>query len=201
MATRRIGSEAREAIQGAAVEVFAQRGYAAASVREIAGRIGMKAGSLYNHYSSKQDILFAIMSDNMTRLLVGFDECTKGKDPEEALRNSITHHVLFHRDNAMAAFVADSEIRSLEPEYHQKIVQMRKEYEHAVQRLIERGQKSGAFRPGSAAVMSYAIISACSGVAGWFRATGAHSITEVADTFVDLFLTGLKTGTGPPALP
>jgi hypothetical protein len=139
------------------------------------------------------------MSDNMTSLLAGLDECTKGKNPEDALRNSITHHVLFHRDNAMAAFVADSELRSLEPEYHQKIVQMRKEYEHAIQRLIERGQRSGAFRSGSAAVMSYAIISACSGVATWFRASGAHSITDVAETFADLFLAGLKKNT--PARP
>lgn len=192
MATRRIGSETREAIQRTAIEVFAQRGYPAASVREIASRLGIKAGSLYNHYPSKQDILFGIMSDNMSRLLAGFDECTKGKEPEEALRSSIIHHVLFHGENATAAFVADSEIRSLEPENHQKIVQMRKEYEHAIQRLIERGQKSGTFRPGSAAVMSYAIISACSGVATWFRTTGAHDITDVADTFVNLFLTGLR---------
>ncbi len=197
MTPKRSGAQTREAIQRAAVEVFAERGYPAASVRAIAGRLGIKAGSLYNHYPSKQDILFGIMSDNMAALLAGLDECTKGKDPEDALRSSITHHVLFHRDNAMAAFVADSELRSLEPEYHRKIVQMRKDYEHAIQRLIERGQQDGTFRDGPAAAMSYAIISACSGVATWFRATGVHSINQVAETFADLFLTGLKTATPP----
>jgi TetR/AcrR family transcriptional regulator, cholesterol catabolism regulator len=194
VAPKRSGIETRDAIQRAAVEVFAERGYPAASVREIAGRLGIKAGSLYNHYPSKQDILFAIMSDNMARLVAGFDECTKDKDPEEALRSSITHHVLFHRDNAKAAFVADSELRSLEPGYHKKIVEVRKNYEHAIQRLIEDGQRAKVFRPGPASVLSYAIITACSGVATWFRPTGAHSIGDIADTYADLFLRGLKIG-------
>lgn len=46
----------------AAIEIFSEKGYSAASMREIASRVGIKASSIYNHYKSKEDIFFAIIN-------------------------------------------------------------------------------------------------------------------------------------------
>ena len=45
----------------AALELFAQHGYAGASMRQIAAAVGMKAPSLYNHFSGKAAILSALI--------------------------------------------------------------------------------------------------------------------------------------------
>ncbi len=56
----------REIIEKA-LELFAERGYDAVSVGEIAAAVGIKAPSLYNHYKSKQAIFEAIVEDTAAR--------------------------------------------------------------------------------------------------------------------------------------
>lgn len=56
----------REIIEKA-LELFAERGYDAVSVGEIAAAVGIKAPSLYNHYNNKQAIFEAIVEDTAAR--------------------------------------------------------------------------------------------------------------------------------------
>ena len=49
-----------------ALELFSERGYDAVSVGEIAKAVGIKAPSLYNHFSSKQAIFDAIVDETAT---------------------------------------------------------------------------------------------------------------------------------------
>src|SRR5665811_1135917 len=50
-------SSKREAIIRAALSMFAEHGYQGTSLRKLADRVGIEAGSLYNHISSKNDLL------------------------------------------------------------------------------------------------------------------------------------------------
>ncbi|MGI9370489.1 MAG: TetR/AcrR family transcriptional regulator, partial [Ruegeria sp.] len=56
-------------IREAALSLFAQHGYAAVSMRQIAGEVGVQAGALYNYTPDKQSLLFRLMRDHMTELL------------------------------------------------------------------------------------------------------------------------------------
>lgn len=51
----------KEKILYTAIELFAQKGYSSVSMREIAGRVGIKAASIYNHFKNKEFILEEIM--------------------------------------------------------------------------------------------------------------------------------------------
>lgn len=53
--------ETKEKILAAALELFSQRGYEAVSVREIAGEVGIKESSLYNHFQNKRDIFDSLV--------------------------------------------------------------------------------------------------------------------------------------------
>jgi TetR/AcrR family transcriptional regulator len=67
MSTQPTRSQAVEAVSTAtrildtAEQLFAERGYAAVSVREIAGRVGLNQASLYNHFPSKQALYEAVL--------------------------------------------------------------------------------------------------------------------------------------------
>ena len=50
------------AVLDAAARLFAERGYAAASMRDIAEASGMLPGSLYYHFAAKEDLLVAYTS-------------------------------------------------------------------------------------------------------------------------------------------
>lgn len=48
-------------LQTAAMDVFAQKGYAAASLRIIAQAAGIRASSIYSHFSSKDDLFLSLI--------------------------------------------------------------------------------------------------------------------------------------------
>ena len=77
---RTVGSAAedtRQRIIDTATELFTERGYAGTSVRDIAERLGMTKGSLYYHFSSKEDLLYALMSP-LIDALAGFIAAAQG---------------------------------------------------------------------------------------------------------------------------
>src|SRR5690606_3245917 len=62
---RRPGSTARAEILDAAAELFTSRGFAATSTRLIAEAVGIRQASLYNHFTTKNDILVALLEDTI----------------------------------------------------------------------------------------------------------------------------------------
>jgi AcrR family transcriptional regulator len=62
-AGRRRGGETRARIQQVALELFAEQGYEATSLREIAERLGVTKAALYYHFKSKEDIVASITED------------------------------------------------------------------------------------------------------------------------------------------
>lgn len=52
---------ARGRLLAAAARLFREKGYASTTVRDIAGAVGILSGSLFHHFNSKEDMLFAVM--------------------------------------------------------------------------------------------------------------------------------------------
>src|SRR3954449_4193797 len=59
--------DAREALLEAALQVFAERGYRDSSVDDIAERAGYSKGAMYWHFSSKDDLFFALIEERIER--------------------------------------------------------------------------------------------------------------------------------------
>lgn len=68
-AARQEGRDAREDLLEAAARVFAEKGFQAASVDEIAERAGVSKGALYWHFESKDDLFFALLEERVDRPL------------------------------------------------------------------------------------------------------------------------------------
>ncbi|WP_219836403.1 TetR/AcrR family transcriptional regulator [Paenibacillus sp. R14(2021)] len=65
-------TEKQTRILQSAIEVFAEKGYAASSTSEIAQRAGVAEGTIFRHYKTKKDLLFSIVAPAMTKLIAPF---------------------------------------------------------------------------------------------------------------------------------
>lgn len=55
-------TQTKDKIFDTALDLFSKKGYDSVSVRTIASKVGIKESSIYNHYSSKKDILMSILN-------------------------------------------------------------------------------------------------------------------------------------------
>ena len=88
-----------------AARAFAQRGFAAASVREIVGPIGMLPGSLYCHFATKEALLVAVYKEGVERIGAAVDAAVAPlAEPWRASRPAcIAHLVVAARPDRLLA--------------------------------------------------------------------------------------------------
>ena len=184
-----IGRETAERIREAALSLFARHGYAAVSMREIAGDVGIGAAAIYNHFATKQDLLADLMSRHFSCLMAGWlaDPCaSKTADPQEALAAFTLFHIRYQRANAEEVSVAYMELRSLEqPNFH-RFDHLRRGFEDQLTSILERGVASGVFQTPDVKVASLAILAMLTGMNGWFRQTARVSVEEAEAIYVDM---------------
>src|SRR5437879_6899855 len=90
----------REKVLVAAVQLFAEYGYHAAPLRDIARLAGIQAASIYHHYPNKQSLLVEIMETYMKRLNSQLEMLLRTyDDPRERLREAIANHIRLHTSN------------------------------------------------------------------------------------------------------
>ena len=117
------GPKTMESIRKAGLRLIFEHGYEAMSLRQLAAEVGIQAGSLYNHISTKQELLFDLIQDHINELLRQLDRAMEGKqDPDEKLRAFVAFHVTYHMTRKREVFIANSELRSLEPKNYEAIV-------------------------------------------------------------------------------
>jgi len=120
------GPKTMEAIRKAGLRLIFEHGYAAMSLRQLAAAVGIQAGSLYNHISTKQELLFDLVQDHINELLRQLDLALQGKQrPAEKLSAFVAFHVTYHMTKKREVFIANSELRSLEPKNYEAIVALR----------------------------------------------------------------------------
>ena len=101
MATRKrlTREERREVIERAATEVFAQHGYAAASIDEIAARSGVSAPVVYDHFASKEDLYRRLLERQRDDLVAFWTQrlpLPEGREALEGLLDAYYSYVEAH---------------------------------------------------------------------------------------------------------
>ena len=171
----------RGSVLDAACVLFAERGYHGTSMKDIAEKLGVRAPSLYNHVTSKQDMLYAIMDKAMDRALTALDETLAGVgDVSERLRRATESLVLDFLRYPAEVTVCNNEVRSLEAGNRLAIVAKRDRYAARVRGIIEDGVAAGQFAIESPSLGSFAIREMCVSISRWFRADGPISPEQVA---------------------
>ncbi len=179
-------------IEDVASTLFSERGYSATSVRDIARALDLQGGSLYAHISSKEDVLWNIVSRAAERFHVAVRPIANGTDAASTrLRGMARAHVHVITDDIEHATVFLHEWRFLGVERRAAIGRQRDAYEAYFRAVIAEGMSNGEFRPADPKMAGLGILSGLNGIAQWYRPNGPLAPDAIADSFADLFLRGL----------
>lgn len=183
---------AKDRILDTARRLFAAKGYAGVSMRDIARDVGMTQSSLYNHFVGKQDILVCLMVTHLQSVLAQLEMALDGVEgPEARLRAFCDFHVLRHIKEPDDVFLAYMEIRSLEEAGRTEIMALRRHYEAHLCAILETGAQQGVFKISDARIQTRAILAMLTGVTTWYDSTGAQSPEDVARIYQATVLTGV----------
>lgn len=173
-------------VHAAASKLFARHGYAAVSMRQIAGEVGVQAGALYLYTPDKQSLLFDLMQGHMKDLLCAWSEQDMSDDPMAQLEAFVRFHIGFHLERPDAVFIAYMELRNLSEENFVVIEALRKQYEDALEDILRRGQKAGVFTVPDTKLAMMALIAMLTGVNTWYREGGRLSRNKVEEIYWDM---------------
>ena len=173
-----------------ATRLFTERGYDAASIRDLAAELAMRPSSLYHHFPGKQHILFAIcfgMQQDFNATVMPRLRAEAG--PVERIEDVIRQHVLFSLARKGELLVNIRERRSLPPDLRARVNALRREYRDAVASVIEDGRRQGLFQVPDPKLAAMAILDMANGLVQWFeprddqdreRAASAYAAAAVA---------------------
>jgi len=195
-ASRAKGLETAERVRKAALRRFAQAGYAAVSMREIATDVGVRPGALYNHFPTKQDILKDLMLTHMAELLGAWTalEHSSSMDP---LERFVRFHIRYHLERADEVFISYMELRNLEPDNFETVETERRRYEAVLTSILEDGLADGRYAVDDPKVATRAIIAMLTGIPTWYREGGGLSEKEVEDLYLTMVQKAVAPGSKP----
>lgn len=186
------GAKTMEAIREAGLGLIFAHGYEAMTLRQLATKVGLQQGSLYNHFRTKQDLLFKLIRQHMEDLLAELDKALAGiDDPVERLDAFIAFHVRYHLSRRREVFISYSELRSLEPDNYKAIVALRRRYEDVLTAILAKGMAAGTIRTTDARVAAFALIAMLSGIVNWYQPEGRRSAEEIAAIYRQMAFNGL----------
>src|ERR1700733_2010626 len=186
-------SERRADVMQTAAELFAQKGFRATTVREIADAAGILSGSLYHHFDSKEsigdEILLSFINDVLADYRAAAASASGPRDVIEQIVRSTSRTLSRHRA-ALAMLQNDWSYFSTQSRF----AYLRKalgEIERTWIAQFERGKEAGAFRSALDPRLTYRLLRDVLWIPSQWGATGGYATDQVADAILRLLFDGI----------
>jgi AcrR family transcriptional regulator len=194
----------RKEIIQAAAGVFRERGFDAATLRDVADALNTDRATLYYYVGSKEDLLQEIVRD-----VLGADvkiaesvKRSRASTPKK-IRTLIESMVFSYAENYphIAVFTEDSaRIARQNSEWAVDVVARVRRYESLVRAILDKGRRDGTLRDDlPPELCSLALFGMINWMHRWYRPGGKWSPEEVANTFTEIFLGGYGARPAEPA--
>ena len=190
--TEKNGSR-KDVIVRKAATLFREKGYKAASMRDLAEAVGVEAASLYNHIKSKSELLHELVFNVANRFVLKIDEIESEeisslKKMEKILRFHIVEMIHQYEE----VYVSDREWKHLSDPYLSNYQNQRRVYRKRLAAIIEEGIRNKEIKPIDAPTVVLIFLHAVSGIESWHRSTKKISAEELEQNMVAILIDGLK---------
>jgi AcrR family transcriptional regulator len=127
----------RETLLAVSARLFAKGGFEATSMRDIAKRAGMLAGSMYYHFPSKNDLIAAVYEAGVAEIGAAVDKAVaRARGPWARLEAACVAHLGSLLAASAHAAVMTAELRRLDPRLRRRLVALRDGYERRFVELV-----------------------------------------------------------------
>jgi AcrR family transcriptional regulator len=177
-----------------ALELFATKGFAATSIRDIARAMDLQPASLYTHTPSKDHVLAELVllghqaHEAHIRAAIGSAE----EHPAAQLAAFVTAHVQVHARWTMLCVVTNSELHALPAALVEPSLAIRQATSALLHDIVRRGVDDGSFDVPDVMLVVAAIAAMGMRVATWFDNDGSHDEDDVARVYTELALRMVK---------
>ena len=172
----------RADIVRAAGRLFAAKGYAATTIRDIAGAVDMRSGSPFYHFKTKHDMLRAVVLEGIVAIDAAVTKAAQsGKSPRatfEAMLRAHLNQLLGKQGRDFAATLLH-ESRHLDTEAQAEVVARKDSYETMWQQALKDLKGTGLIADDSRVTRLF-LMGALNWTVQWYRPDGPRSIAQLA---------------------
>jgi TetR/AcrR family transcriptional regulator len=181
----------RDRLLSHAARVFAEKGYAGTSMRDLARASGMSLAGMYYYVKGKEDLLFQIQKAIFERILQGAKDAVAREPTNEAkLAAFIRHHVVFFTQHMAEMKVLAHEAESLSGEMLDELRRIKRAYVDLMLQLLAALDNWGPGERNRRSVAAFTLFGMMNWIYTWYQPTGPVRPEELADTITKLFLNG-----------
>ena len=191
----RRGEAVRQAeLLAIAADLFADRGYVATTVRDIADAAGILSGSLYHHFDSKESMIDEILSTFIDQTLASYEGViAEGKGPQETFEGLVRASLESMVDSRAAILIYQNEARFLaaQPRFSYLTAAHRK-FEKIWTDVLKKGVKSGEFRDSIDPKLVYRLVRDTVWTAPrWYRPGGSLKPERIIEQYLAVLVDGV----------
>lgn len=181
----------KEQIIKTAAKLFKEKGYAAVTMRDIAKALDIKAASLYNHITSKQDILKYIIISLAEEFTNGMNTIYNSSESNiHKLDQIISLHVDIAYRNPYQMSSLNNDWMHLEKDVSYYI-ELRDSYEDNFRKIITKGIETGEFTNANPEVILFSILSALRNLYLWIPKKEDVNPQELSDNLIQVLIHGI----------
>ena len=183
----------KEVIIEKASKLFRDKGFGAASMRDLAEIVGVEAASLYNHIRSKSEILQSICFKVANEFISHLEAVESSAEPALVKMETLFRfHIRMMMDQYEYVYISDHEWRHLPEPYLSNFVNQRRSYRKRLSDIIEQGIAKDELKNINPYVAVLTILSAISGIESWQRSRKHISAEALETNMVRYLIEGLK---------
>ncbi|HWF52830.1 MAG TPA: TetR/AcrR family transcriptional regulator [Solirubrobacteraceae bacterium] len=188
-----------EEVLSAAAKVFAERGYADASVQDVADELGILKGSLYHYIRTKEDLLFWLLEEahrDVEEILEAV-AAVEGLNPLERIELYVRRQVVYNLENLQRVSIYYDDLDRLSDLRRKRIVDRRAVHDRFITRLIAEAQEQGLADPTvDAKLLSNCVFATIIWTYRWYKPRGGASRETVVDVCAKYAIGGITGGPG-----
>jgi len=188
--------EMRQQVLDAAAALFREKGYAATTMRDVAGRCGIRAASLYYHFSSKDEILAEVFDYGVRHVAdavrAAVDRLPASARSYDKVRAAVRAHLesFFVYGDYTATNIRVFRQAPLAVQRSNR--GLRDRYEAYWQSLLDEARRKGELRRGvDLATARLFLFGGMNHTLEWYRPRGASTFRELAERYTDLIFHGI----------
>lgn len=176
-----------------AAKLFKDKGYSAVTMRDLATAMGMKAASLYNHITSKQDILKAIIIEIAEEFTTGMDTINHANVSSiQKLNEIVKLHVDITSRNTNGMASLNNDWMHLEEQlaYYLKL---RNDYEANFLSIIKDGIMASEIKPSNPEIIMFSMLTTLRSLYLWIPKKEDLNADVLTQNLSEVLIEGINT--------